>query len=243
MSRSRALILLASVFLSSAVARAGGPKVVYLVGEATLRRAGASIPVRVPMECRLGDTLLTASASRLELRYPDATVLRLSEKARLVVADRSGRPQPELVSGQAWANVKRVGEGGTGFGVRTPTAVAAVRGTVFRIGESDTATSVRLYEGKVDVGSLAADSLHPLGRREVSGPREIGLADWVALAAGQQILVRRDGSWSLSRFDARADYADPWTKWNAERDSALGRPLPPPDSLGGTENGGDPWRR
>ena len=217
-------------------------KVTWLVGEATLKRAGSSLPVRVRMDCKLGDTLVLGAASRLELRYPDNTLLRLDENSRLVLSNRSaGKPEPTLVVGKAWANVKKIGQGGTGFGVRTPTAVAAVRGTVFLVEGGADSSRVNLYEGKVEVGSALADSLRR-SRGEVSGPSEVTLEKWVMLLRGEQIVTRKDGSWTSSKFDV--DARDPWIEWNADRDAKAGRPLPKGDagpSAGETSD--DPWAK
>ena len=215
-------------------------RVTWLVGEATLKRSGSSLPVRVRMDCKLGDTLVLGSASRLELRYPDNTLLRLDENSRLVLANRSaGKPEPTLVVGKAWANVKKIGQGGTGFGVRTPTAVAAVRGTVFLVEGGADSSRVNLYEGKVEVGSAVADSLRR-SRGEVSGPAEVSLEKWVMLLRGEQIVTRKDGSWTSSKFDVEA--RDPWIQWNADRDAKAGRPLPKGDVAPASgEVGDDPW--
>lgn len=228
---------------SLAAAAKDAPRVTWLVGDAVLNRAGKSLPVRVRMECRNGDTLVLGAATRLELRYPDNTLLRLDENSRMVLAERvKGKPEPELMVGKAWANVKKIGQGGTGFGVRTPTAVAAVRGTVFNVDGNADSSSVRLYEGKVDVGTpKAADQR---ARGEVSGPSEVSLEQWVKLLRGEQVVMRKDGTWNSARFDLSV--RDPWTAFNAQRDSLAGRPLPSDDTApagGGAGDGDDPWAK
>ena len=219
----------------------------WLVGDANLKRAGKSISVRVHMECKLGDTLVLGPATRLELRYPDNTLLRLDENSRMVLADRTpGKPEPSLLVGKAWANVKKIGQGGTGFGVRTPTAVAAVRGTVFNIDGNADSSSVKLYEGKVEVGTTKADSIRK-ARGEVAGPSEVSLEKWVMLLRGEQVVTRKDGTWTTSKFDV--DARDPWIEWNAGRDAKEGRPLQKDakdsTSAPATPKGGsdDPWAK
>lgn len=200
------------------------PTVSYLVGTVQVKRAGKTFPARVSMACKTGDTLVSSKASRLELRYPDNTLLRLDENARLVLTQRTpGKPEPTLLIGKTWANVKRLGQTGTGFGVRTPTSVAAVRGTVFGVDAADSTSRVRLYEGKVDVASPQTDSL-TRARGETTGPKEISLEDWVHLLRGEEVSFQRDGTWSRSKFDVQADLKDPWVRFNADRDSAAGRP-------------------
>lgn len=210
--------------LAALAAAKESAKVSYLVGKVDAHRGGKVFPVRVSMDCQSGDTLVSSLASRLEIRYPDNTLLRLDENSRLILTDRKpGRPEPTLLSGKTWANVKKIGQGGTGFGVRTPTAVAAVRGTVFRVNAEDSASSVRLYEGKVDVGSSRTDSV-ARSRGEVAGPKEVSLDEWVRLLRGEEVTFRRDGSWARAKFDVMGDLKDPWVRFNAERDSVAGRP-------------------
>jgi len=210
--------------VSIAAASQDAARISYLVGSAQVHRRGASFPARVSLACQVGDTILLSKASRAELRYPDNTLLRLEENSKVVLTQGSKSvPEPTLLGGKAWANVRKIGQGGTGFGVRTPTAVAAVRGTVFRVADADSSSNVRLYQGKVDVGSPKSDSL-ARAHGEVSGPQEVSLDNWVRLLRGEEVTFHRDGTWNRARFDVKADLSDPWTRWNASRDSAAGRP-------------------
>jgi hypothetical protein len=214
------LFALASIAMASQEAG----RISYLVGTAQVLRGSARFPARVSLACQVGDTIVLSKASRAELRYPDNTLLRLEENSKAVLTQRSkGVPEPTLLGGKAWANVRKIGQGGTGFGVRTPTAVAAVRGTVFRVSDADSSSNVRLYQGRVDVGSTRSDSL-ARAHGEVSGPQEVSLDNWVRLLRGEEVTFRRDGTWNRARFDVKADLSDPWTRWNASRDSAAGRP-------------------
>jgi hypothetical protein len=225
--RPRAVLLpmlLCLAGLAQAAKPPAEPIVAYLVGTVQVKRAGKTLPARVSMDCKTGDTLVSSAASRMELRYPDNTLLRLDENARLVLTRRDGgSPEPTLWFGRIWANVKRLREGGTGFGVRTPTSVAAVRGTVFAVDAADSSSRVRLYEGKVDAASRQTDSL-TRARGATTGPKEISLEDWVHLLRGEEVSFQRDGSWSRSKFDIQLDLQDPWVRFNAVRDSINGRP-------------------
>jgi len=234
---------LASLFVLASVAMASqeAAKFSYLVGTAQVRRAGKNIPARVSLTCQVGDTIVLSKASRAELRYPDNTLLRLEENSKAVLTVRAkGAPEPTLLGGKAWANVRKIGQGGTGFGVRTPTAVAAVRGTVFRVSDGDSSSNVRLYEGKVDVGSAKSDSA-ARARGEVAGPKEVSLENWVRLLRGEEVTFNRDGTWSRGRFSPKADLSDPWTRWNAQRDSAAGRPWAT-DTTAATPGEPDPFK-
>ena len=225
-----------AILLLAGLSCAAGTQVSFLVGSAEVYRGSKHFPVKVSMPLQLGDSLRVAAESRIEVRYPDNTILRLDENSRLVVTAAGSKPEPTLLGGKAWANVTKVGKGGQGFGLKTPTAVAAVRGTIFRMNENDSGASVKLFEGKVDVG-------HPAKDGEVSGPREVSLQQWVHLLRGEEVVCRKDGAWASRRFDVGVDLKDPWVRFNTERDHALG--LPAANDTAGAKPavGEDPWNK
>ena len=57
---------------------------------------------------------------------------------------------------------------------------------------------------------------------QVSGPYEVSLEDWVSLVEGMQINVRKDGKYSLFKFDQDADTGLDFVKWNKEQDAKDG---------------------
>ena len=57
---------------------------------------------------------------------------------------------------------------------------------------------------------------------QVSGPYEITLDEWVSLAKGMQINVRKDGKYSMFKFDQDADAGLDFVKWNKEQDAKDG---------------------
>ena len=131
--------------------------------------------------------------------------------------------------------------------VRTPTAVAAIRGTKYRAKAGDDESSVLVYEGKVDVnaaknvtearrqqmrqgfqppGAAPKFTLGPVTEiqapTQVAGPYEVSLEDWVSLVEGMQINVRNDGKYSMFKFDQDVDAGLDFVKWNKEQDAKDG---------------------
>ena len=130
--------------------------------------------------------------------------------------------------------MKKITSTGAEFGVSTPTATAAIRGTIFRVDmAADSTTDVLVYEGKVAV--KPADTLKQGGGRnvdttarhevegptEVEGPVEVSLEEWITIVAGQQIRVERTGSFKTWRFDRKKDKLDTWVKYNLEQDAKI----------------------
>ena len=124
--------------------------------------------------------------------------------------------------------------------IRTPTAVAAIRGTKYRATAGDDESSVLVYDGKVDVNAAKNISEERKEKRkgfvpgvlnpnkpkftlgpvtEVSGPYEVTLEDWISLVEGMQINVRKDGKYHMFKFDQSVDGEDEFVKWNQELDS------------------------
>jgi hypothetical protein len=183
-----------------------------------------------------GDSMRTAEESTAEIRWANGGVLRVAEQSAIALTGASdAAPRNSgatVLSGKVWANMKKIASTGTEFGVNTPTATAAIRGTVFRVDMAvDSATDVLVYEGKVavkpaDSGSSGTKVPAPdmprhevRGPTEVEGPQEVTLAEWITIVAGQQIRVERTGSFKTWQFDKKKDKQDKWVKHNLEQDA------------------------
>ena len=141
--------------------------------------------------------------------------------------------------GNVWVNMQKISRKRS-FEMSSPTAVAAIRGTVFQMQtESDSSTQVRVFDGKVDVGPSAAlkkrldadkpeetppqpgDPNEVPGPQEIPGPYEVSLEQWHAIVAGQMISVRSDGKFASEDFDVDEAADDAFVKKNLELDEKL----------------------
>lgn len=140
-------------------AQAGGVvgKVSFLKG--TLQRSLAanspSEDMRRGQDVREGDIIKTGPASRAELRMGDGSALRLGQNSQIVVGKISGPlgglpAEVEVSAGSLWATITKAAGGEKRFAVKTNSAVAGVRGTVFQttVGPDGT-TYVVVHEGAV----------------------------------------------------------------------------------------------
>lgn len=176
--------------------------------------------------------------SRLELRFADNTVMRLSEKSTLKLSDISYNKETgaknfkvALSVGKMWAKVKKLVTPDSTVEVKTVNAVAGVRGTVYRVNvEEDKSAMVKVYDGAVYVASPPKEVPKPAS--EVSGPvpvpgphevpkpvHEVTMEEWqVIVKSMQQISISPQGVASPPQdFTAQED-TDDWVKWNQERD-------------------------
>ncbi len=181
------------------------------------------------------DKIKTASESRCEVTLEDKSIIRIGENTVFCFLEASideykKNVKSELQKGKIWLNINKLKNNNDDFQIKTPTAVCAVRGTIYRI-DTDSLTKSLVYDGKVNVGPVQnwgqtlqqkTNSLQPVevpGPYEVPPPYEVSLEDWVEIVKGFQIIVRPDGKYAKSRFDPQSDDALNWVKWNKERDS------------------------
>lgn len=176
--------------------------------------------------------------SRVELLFPDGTVMRLAEKSRLnlskIAFDRKTEGKNvnvNLGSGKLWAKVKKLVTPDSSVEVRTTNAVAGVRGTVYRVNvNEDQSAIVKVYDGSVYVANPPIDASKPMNKAiapvPVAGPHEIAppvhevsMEAWhVIVKSFQQVSISPQGVASQPQdFDPKAD-ADDWVIWNQERD-------------------------
>jgi len=181
-----------------------------------------------------GDTLTrehevrVAEKSRIEIRFADGTVMRLSERSHLKMNELTFNKQTtgknvkvELGLGKLWAKVKKLTTTDSLVEVKTSNAVAGVRGTVYRVNVNDDKSAlVKVYDGEVYVANPPRDAAKPDGK--VTAPHEVSMEEWTAIVKTmQQISISPQGVPSKPQnFDPKAD-ADDWVKWNQERDKEL----------------------
>ena len=193
-----------------------------------------------------GNIIRTQAKSRCEITLTGGGKVRIGENSELELNEVDVKPMAKnfnanLKKGNVWVSAKAAFGEKKNIAVRTPTAVAAIRGTKYRAKAGDDESSVLVYDGKVDVnqaknyieerkekrkGMAPKNTPFKLGPVEeikaptqVSGPYEITLEEWVTLAEGMQINVRKDGKYSMFEFDQAADADLDFVKWNKEQDA------------------------
>ena len=197
-----------------------------------------------------GNHIRTQAKSRCEITLAGGGKVRIGENAELELNEADVKPMMKnfnanLKKGNVWVSAKAAFGEKKNVTVRTPTAVAAIRGTVFKAKAGEDESSVQVYDGNVDVNQVKKfleerrkrrKDLSPKGKdgkpkfklgpvkeiaapTQVSGPYEITLEEWVSLAKGMQINVRADGKYHMFEFDQEKDGKDDFVKWNKELDS------------------------
>jgi hypothetical protein len=221
-------------------ASAGDVLTTMVEGTVQVFTNGKQPPVLLKKGSRLkqNQEVRVGEKSRVELLFPDGTVMRLAEKSRLNLSKVSFDRKTEgknvnvnLGSGKLWAKVKKLVTPDSSVEVRTSNAVAGVRGTVYRVNvNEDRSAMVKVYDGSVYVANPPIDTSKPkdkitapvpvAGPHEIAPPvHEVSMEEWhVIVKSFQQVSISPQGVASQPQdFDPKAD-ADDWVRWNQERD-------------------------
>jgi hypothetical protein len=221
---------------------AGGKNILsFYIGEVQMKSGPHGKWVQVTdigKELKTGDQIKTLEETRVEITLATGGVVRIGEKSLYTVealADSTGgKSSATLVMGKVWSNVKTLSQTKSEFRIQSPTAVAAIRGTVYSMeaGKDSSSTTVKVYNGEVAVSpseptgqEAKKNNQRPgevSGPQEIAPPSEVSMEQWVEIIkAQQQIVVHRDGSKEKSDFDLNSDAKNKWVKWNIERDKKL----------------------
>ena len=127
----------------------------------TLDGSANKQPVTPGMLLKTGDEIQTGSESSATLEFDDGSRLILREESDLKLEKLESygdedvfNTQLKLKRGRTDNEVNPYKKPGSRFEIRTPSATAAVRGTVYRVAVPDQATmTTEVIEGKVDVAN------------------------------------------------------------------------------------------
>ena len=220
-------------------------KINFLLGKAGEVRvqqtqSEAWVPAALQMPVREGDKIRTQTESRCEIKLSDGSLIRIGEKSLFDfeasrVAKNDRQFHAAVSYGKIWANILSLFGSKEKFEIKSPTAVCAVRGTIYSVA-ADSTTRVAVYDGQVDVGPSAGlrDRLQQQAARpgapqqvpgptRVPGPYQVTLEQWVRLVEGYQMEIRNDGKYAQSRINTALQQQDEWVQWNLARDREAGQ--------------------
>jgi hypothetical protein len=126
-------------------------------------------------ELKSGDRISTGWGGRLVLGLSDGSLAVMGERTTVEIKSLSGSPRTvfNILRGNTRIHIERMGGRPNPYRVNTPTAVIAVRGTLFDVLAKESETRVFVHEGEVAVSSL------------------LNTNEEVLLRAGQTTRVRR----------------------------------------------------
>ena len=179
-------LMLSSVLVAPAIAAAQQPKagvVTVLEGNVSARRVAlpGPLPLKLKDEVFLQDTVATGDQSLARMFLGGKAVVTVRERSILTITEVPGKSTIDLESGKfALAVAREKMRPGEEIQIRTPNAVAGVRGTVVitevtrqsaQIGGAAPAVRTNFY---VLSGTITAQLLDPGTRRPVGVPLSVG---------------------------------------------------------------------
>ena len=254
-SQIKSLLLVSTFLFSDISAQKEFGKISLPLGRVQVQKGGSGEFKRAMprMSIQEKDVVKTLAKSRCEITLIGGGKLRIGENSELEITEANVKPMEKnfgatLKKGDAWVAAKAAFGEKKNVAVRTPTAVAAIRGTTYRAKAGNDESSVLVYDGKVDVNAASnVNEVRDQQRRQgfqqqggsprfklgpvteiqaptqVAGPYEVSLEDWVSLVEGMQINVRKDGKYSMFKFDQDEDAGLDFVKWNKELDAQNGK--------------------
>ena len=224
--------------------KGGNAKVALLKGSASLIKKDMVEARPLTQDDLLagGDRISTGKNSRIELKMPDGSYLRFDEETTFELQSMAFEKKKKrrkitvsMILGKTWAKVSRLFGLKGRFEIATSTAVAGVRGTVYRMNvNKDNSVTVKVYWGEVVINSAmkASTGTQPVkitkptkveGPRPVPGPHPVSMEEWTYIVkALHQINIRPDGTVTKPfRFSVQEDLNE-WVIWNQKRDEEIG---------------------
>lgn len=184
-----AILLLAPCLPGVAAAQSGG-KITSASGAVhVLPNGGSERLGRSGDAVEAGARVRTGPDGQAEIVLDDGSRLQLRPNTSVMLSGHKRQAKQKssvvLFFGRVWSKVTRSSSGETNYEVSTPNAVAGVRGTEFEtaVGE-DGSVRVRVSEGKVAVGSDAAEDEEEVAANQEVHADESGVDDSQA-AAGE----------------------------------------------------------
>lgn len=137
-------------------------RITAIEGQVEIRRYPSAQPVPVKIAFKVddrlsaGDTIVTGKNGKLVLGLTDGSQAVIAPKSTVVIKDLSESPRTlfEVIKGKTRVHIEKLGGQPNPYRVNTPTAVIAVRGTIFDVLVNDDETEVFLHEGEVSVTNL-----------------------------------------------------------------------------------------
>jgi len=157
----KVLIVFGLLLLPSALCAQTALRVSSVNGQAEWRAAASKTfaPLSSAQAIQPGDEVRTGPDAQVILTVPDGSYMVVSENSKLTIDDFwSGNFKSivNLMLGQVRFYIQRLGGRPNPYSVRTPTALIAVRGTIFDVMVDEAQIAeVRCLEGRVTVENVA----------------------------------------------------------------------------------------
>ncbi len=150
-----------------------------VVGDVKLLTAKGELSPKAGDPVSMGDGIVTAGASMIDLVYADRGIIRIGENSNVKVEELFSDAEKDnarfgMEKGAMLASISRLSKNSS-FEVKSSTSVAAVRGTTFRVIAGDKSSKIDVVKGRVRVTPVHAGKLLLESAAEVETNRAVAL--------------------------------------------------------------------
>lgn len=174
----------------------------FLKGTIKVVNKGKSEAAKLGMEVLEGQEIISEADAKAELKFDDGSILRVGSNSKLTIKALKSQPEKSATIaasvGRLWFNAR---EKKSKFQIETPSAIAAVKGTVYRADVDEKGeTQVNVYDGEVVVQTPDGKDTTPLKRLD-------------------KLATEKEKPFAKDTFDeVEEEQKDEWVKWNRNRD-------------------------
>ncbi len=136
---------------------------VSAIGDVTIARGASITPLMTGQPVEAGDVITTGKSSMADISFGNTGVIRVQEHSKLTISSylldalrQEGRLS--LRSGRVFVTLGKLSKNSS-FDVTTPTFVASVRGTSFRVSADTTSSRVDVLAGSVRLNPVKDGSV------------------------------------------------------------------------------------
>jgi hypothetical protein len=164
-------------------------------GDVKILSQGMESPATLDAALLPGDVIVTGKNSIADILYMNDGIVRVSPETNLTIDSLSKKDagQVNLSNGAVFVTMSKLSKD-RNFSVKTKTAVAAVRGTAFRVAEQNGVTDVAVVTGKMLVSPVVQGIAVEQAAVVVDGKSAVKLDEKIAEAAssGKAPLATRE---------------------------------------------------
>jgi hypothetical protein len=134
-----------------------------VIGDVKVERAGSLMDILAGQALIAKDAIVTGQKSTVDILCSSEGVIRINELSRMSIDsvtlnENTFNAALNLDKGKVFASIAKMKKDSS-LSVKTPTAIAAVRGTSFRVSTSEKGSSVDVLSGKVQLNPVSDDKV------------------------------------------------------------------------------------
>ncbi|HEY1407107.1 MAG TPA: FecR family protein [Spirochaetota bacterium] len=135
------------------------PIITFVMGDVKrIKMDGSTEALKPGDKCAQTDDVTTGAASFVVFQIQDDIAIRLQANSRISIEALTMKTKViRLKQGEVLAKVMKLDKTGN-FNIKTPTALAAVRGTSFRVSQTNEICTVSVSEGKVEISPIEKEN-------------------------------------------------------------------------------------